>query len=284
MRHITQVLALAAVTTALAPGLHAASFPTITCAPDATLECTSSNGAWGVVTATVTDADGDALLAVWTINGNPVLTNVVASGVTTNGVALSITNQFGLGTNDVSIGVTDDGTNVFTCSTTIVVVDTTPPVIEVVAANPSVLWPPNHKMRPVDVRVRAYDTCGPVRWRIVDISSNEPVDGLGDGSTSPDWAIVAPHKAMVRAERAGPGNGRIYTLIVRAWDAAGNSTRGSVKVYVPHDRGHGQTYCDPSDWDDDNDDGSYNNGGGGQGKGKGKAKGQSNGKGKGKHK
>jgi hypothetical protein len=258
------------------PGVQAASLPTITCSTNGVLECSSTNGALALIQSTVTDADGDALMVVWTVNGHPVLTNVVASGITTNGVTLSLTNQFGHGTNDVSVGVTDDGTNVVMCSTTVVVVDTTPPVIELVTATPNLLWPPNHKMKTIQVRVKASDLCGPVRWRITDINSNEAIDGRGDGHTSPDWSITGPHKALVRAERAGPGNGRVYTLQVRAWDDSENSTNGLVKVYVPHDQGHGRVYTDPADWEDDDDHGA--------GKGKDKGKGNGNGKAKGKAK
>lgn len=268
-KQMIQVLGLAA--TMIAPGAWAASPPTITCSPDVIAECTSSNGAPTVVQSTVTDADGDALMVVWAVNGQPILTNVVASGITTNGVTLSLTNQFDFGTNDVSVGVTDDGTNVVICSTTVVVVDTTPPVIEMVTATPNTLWPPNHKMKTITVRVSAYDLCGPVTWQITSIESNESVDGRGDGHTSPDWLITRPHQAKVRAERAGPGNGRVYTLHVRVFDEAGNSADGNVKVSVPHDRGRGG-YHDKHDFEDDD------------GPGSAKGKGKSNGKGKGKGK
>jgi hypothetical protein len=257
-----------------APGAMAASLPTITCSADATLECTSTNGARGVVQTTVADADGDALMVVWLVNGHSVLTNVVAAGITTNGVTLSLTNQFGMGTNDVSVGVSDDGTNVVSCASTVVVEDTTPPTIESVMATPNLIWPPNHKMKTVQVRVKATDVCGPVQWRITSIESNEAVDGRGDGNTAPDWLITGPHKAQVRAERAGPGNGRVYTLHVSAWDMSMNATNGSVKVYVPHDRGNGRKFYDPLDSEDD--DTTVEGPGKGKGKGKGKDKDKGN--------
>jgi hypothetical protein len=266
MRRILQFLTLVTCLV-LVPGVQAAS-PTIICSPGGTLECTSSNGAWGVVDVTVSDADGDALMVIWAVNGSPALTNVVGSGITTNAVVLSLTNLFDHGTNDVSVGVTDDGTNVVMCSTIIVVVDTTPPVIESVTATPNQLWPPNHKMKTVQVRVVATDACGPVRWSITDVESNEAIDGLGDGHTSPDWSITAFNRAQVRAERAGPGNGRVYTLHVRAWDDSENSTNGLVRVFVPHDRGKGRAYFDPADFEDDPAAKP------GKGKAKGKAKGK----------
>jgi hypothetical protein len=148
------------------------------------------------------------------------------------------------------VGVTDDGTNVFMCSSTIIVQDTTPPLIRSIVATPNLLWPPNHKLRPILVVVRATDACGPVRWHIADVTSNEAVDALGDGHTSPDWIIDGPHKAILRAERSGQGSGRVYTLNIEVADALNNSTNGTVRVFVPHDRGHGNVWHDIDDDDD----------------------------------
>jgi len=218
----------------------AATPPTIVCSGDQTLECTSTNGASGVVSVMVQDADGDGLMVVWAINGEPAATNVLAAGTTTNVITFSLTNGFAAGTNDVSVGVTDDGTNVVMCSSTVVVADTTPPTIRSIVATPNLLWPPNHKMRSIQVAVRADDACGPVQWRITEIPSNEAVDGPGDGHSSPDWLIKAPHRALVRAERSGNGFGRIYTLQIEVSDMSQNTTTGTVTVVVPHDRGRGR--------------------------------------------
>jgi hypothetical protein len=259
-----------------AASTHAATPPTITCSGDQVLECTSTNGALGVVSATVQDADGDGLMVIWAINGHAAETNILAAGDTTNAITLSLTNSFAVGTNDVSVGVTDDGTNVVMCSSTVVVQDTTPPQIRSIVASPNVLWPPNHKMRPIAVVVRADDACGPVSWHITQITSNEPEDGLGDGNTSPDSVITGPHKALLRAERSGKGSGRIYTLDIEVSDQALNTTNGSVRVTVPHDRGHGSRWNDDEDDDDHNDSGDDR--GRGNGKGNGKDKGKKHGK------
>ena len=230
------------------PGAFAAS-PTVACSGDQVLECTSTNGAVGAVAATVQDSDGDGLIVIWTINGNTALTNVLAAGTTSNAVTLTVTSTFATGTNEVRLDVTDDGTNFVTCSSIVIVQDTTPPLIRSIVAAPNLLWPPNHKMRLVNVAVRASDACGPVRWRITDITSNEAVDGAGDGHTSPDWLIPRPHAAMLRAERSGPGSGRIYTINVEVSDLANNTTNGTVQVRVPHDRGN-RIYRDPHDGED----------------------------------
>jgi hypothetical protein len=222
----------------------AASPPTLVCPESLRLECTSARGATGVVSVTVQDLDGDALYILWGINGDFALTNLLASGGTTNPITLSLTNRFPIGTNEVTLGVTDDGTNIVMCSAEVVVQDTTPPAIRSMVATPNLLWPPNHKMRAVRVVVRASDVCGPVRWRITEITSNEPEDDLGDGTTSPDWVICGPRKALLRAERSGQGTGRSYTINVEVRDAAQNTTNGTVQVVVPHDRGRGKVWCD----------------------------------------
>jgi hypothetical protein len=253
----------------LAAPLGWAATPLIVCPPASTLEC--SNAAATVVETMVSDADGDALMVVWMVNGQSVLTNVVEAGVTTNGVTLSLSYPFTLGTNEVLVGVTDDGTNVVSCSTLITVADTTPPVIDLVAVTPNSLWPPNHKFRDIRVRVEAHDDCGgPVSWQIMSVESNEPVDGRGDGNTAPDW-LIEGNKVKVRSERSGSGIGRVYTIHVQASDGSTNAAVSSVKVYVAHDRGHGKPYHDPADDEDD----------GPPGKGKGKDKGNGNGNGKG---
>jgi len=111
-------------------------------------------------------------------------------------------------------------------------------VISSVSANPSTLWPPNHKMVPVSMSVAVTDICdaAPV-CRIISVSSNEPVNGLGDGDTSPDWEITGNLAVNLRAERSGKGNGRVYTNTVACTDASGNSSTKTVAVTVPHDQG-----------------------------------------------
>jgi len=117
----------------------------------------------------------------------------------------------------------------------VTVVDTTPPVIGAVSADPNVLWPPNHKMIAVKVHAVVTDTCGPATWKIIGVSSNEAVDARGSGHTSPDWKITGDHTLTLRAERSGTGSGRVYTITIQATDASGNIAQKTVTVSVPHD-------------------------------------------------
>ena len=125
--------------------------------------------------------------------------------------------------------------------------DVQAPTITSVSASPNVLWPPNHKMQTVTLHWGAVDNCGSPMCAISSISSNEPVNGRGDGNTSPDWVITSNSTAdLLRAERSGNGTGRIYTITVSCLDAAGNKTVATTTVLVPHDQGK-NLKCPPDD-------------------------------------
>jgi hypothetical protein len=111
-----------------------------------------------------------------------------------------------------------------------------PPTIDNASVTPSLLWPPNHKMVPVVVTVEASDETEPPTCGITEITSNEPVNGSGDGNTAPDWLVTGPLTAQLRAERAGGGGGRIYTLTVECVDLADNAITTQVAVTVPHSK------------------------------------------------
>ncbi len=116
----------------------------------------------------------------------------------------------------------------------ITVQDTTPPSITDLAADPSMLWPPNHKMRDVFIQYTAADNCSEVT-NVLTVESNEPVNGIGDGNTAPDWIIVDDQNVQLRAERSGLGNDRIYTITITSTDDCGNSSSANTTVVVPHD-------------------------------------------------
>jgi cysteine-rich repeat protein len=68
---------------------------------------------------------------------------------------------------------------------------------------------------------------------ITSITSNEPIDGTGDGHTNGDTVIVDATTFELRAERDGHGGGRSYR--VNFIDAHGES--GACTFVVPHDLG-----------------------------------------------
>ena len=90
-------------------------------------------------------------------------------------------------------------------------------------------------MRPVTVAANAVDTCDPApACQIVSVESNEPIDGLGDGDTAPDWEITGDMSVSLRSERSGTGDGREYTITVQCTGASGNTNAADTIVFVPH--------------------------------------------------
>jgi hypothetical protein len=177
------------------------------------------------------------MTVLWTLDGTAIQTNLVPSLSPGTAVNVPLSGSFSLGTNILAIGVTD-GTNVASCTSSVTVADTTPPVITNVVASPSVLWPPDHQMVRVNVRASVGDSCGPVAWRIVAVRSSEPANGRGDGNTSVDWKVTGEHTLLLRAERSGDGSGRVYYVTVQATDASGNASQTqTVTVTVPKSQG-----------------------------------------------
>jgi rhamnogalacturonan endolyase len=144
---------------------------------------------------------------------------------------------FPIGTTMVTASATDAFGNVVNGSFTITVQDTIAPTIYSLVVSPTELWPANHKMVNVTVTPVVSDAGdnAPVT-RILSVTSNEPVNGTGDGNTEPDWLITGDLTLQLRAERAGNNSSRIYTITVQTRDAAGNATTRTITVRVPHDR------------------------------------------------
>jgi hypothetical protein len=110
-----------------------------------------------------------------------------------------------------------------------------PPACGLARPRPSLLWPLNHKLVPVFITgVADPDDCH-VRLTVTAVTQDEPVNGPGDGDTSPD-AVIAGPLVLLRAERAGTGAGRVYRVTFIAEDASGATCTGSVIVCVPRDR------------------------------------------------
>lgn len=92
------------------------------------------------------------------------------------------------------------------------------------------LWPPNHDWASIDIALAA-GVDGSVT--ALEVTSDEAVNALGDGSTPLD-ARVMGGVVQVRAERAGDGDGRVYAIRYRV---EGRECEGSVFVRVPLEEG-----------------------------------------------
>lgn len=112
------------------------------------------------------------------------------------------------------------------------------------AASQGVIWPPNHSMV-AETIIGVTDPYGlPTTIAITGIQQDEPVETNGSGNTEPDGSGIGTSTAYVRAERAGPGTGRIYFISFSATDSTGGQCTGMVQVYVPHDQGQGYVPTD----------------------------------------
>jgi hypothetical protein len=156
---------------------------------------------------------------------------VAVGGTRSDSQALNA--PYPVGTTTITWTAMDAHGNSATATQTVTVTDGQPPTITNLSASPASLWPPNHTMQNVTVSYDASDNCGGVTCVISSVASNEPVNGTGDGDTAPDWLIVDPHHVQLRAERAGGGNGRTYTITVVCTDGSGSATTKAVTVNVP---------------------------------------------------
>jgi len=139
---------------------------------------------------------------------------------------------FVLGTTTVNCSSTDAHGNTAHGSFTVTVKDTTPPTITSVTPTPSNIWPDNHQMVNVTVAVVATDNCdtAPVS-HILSVTSNQPINGPGDGNTNPDYVITGPLTLQLRAERTA-NQDRTYTITIVTTDFSGNTATATTTVTV----------------------------------------------------
>ena len=125
-----------------------------------------------------------------------------------------------------------------------------PPVCSALVASPNSLWPPNHKLRLVTVTGGSDPEGGAVTTTITGVTQDEPVNGLGDGDTSPDAVLwPASNQVRLRAERSGTGDGRVYRISVTVEDELGLTCESTVRVAVPHDQDHAPVDSAPPSFD-----------------------------------
>jgi hypothetical protein len=110
-----------------------------------------------------------------------------------------------------------------------------PPMCELASADISILWPPTHKMIEVEITGLSDPNNDLITTTIIGVTQDEPTNFIGDGDSSPD-AVIQEDTVLLRAERSGNGNGRVYLIVFVASDSIGGICEGSVLVTVPSDR------------------------------------------------
>lgn len=139
------------------------------------------------------------------------------------------------GATTLSYFAVDNAGNQEAAKTLTVRIDETAPSFTGLPAPGCRLWPPDHRLVQVASATAADDGAG-VAGLTLAATSNEPDAGTGDGDIAPD-VIVTGGVVQLRAERAGNGAGRVYTVTARASDQAGNVATVTRTCLVPHDHG-----------------------------------------------
>lgn len=177
------------------------------------------------------DPDLDSLTYSWSQTGGPIVSltgpntptpTFTAPNVSPGGAVLTFTlvvndGQGGSGADTVQVVVQDVND---------------PPVCTLAQPSVAVLWPPNHMLVEVSIKGVTDPNNNTITISYPRVTQDEPINGLGDGDTSPD-ATVSGSTILLRAERAGSGNGRVYAVQFQATDSDGASCTGIVKVSVP---------------------------------------------------
>lgn len=223
--------------------------PTLTLTPE---DDDNPIGTSHTVTATLLTGpfpmDGENIL--FTVTGaNPISGSAVTNS---SGVATFTYTGTNPGVDTITAVFDEDGDGVRDANETIVDTATkewinAPPDCSDVVLDVTTLWPPNHNLRKITASGATDPDIGGTVTLVIDgITQDEPVNGRGDGNTAPDAFLTSPvsASAKVRAERQGPGDGRVYRVHFTATDQFGAICSGTARVGVPHDRGRGRVPID----------------------------------------
>lgn len=182
------------------------------------------------------DADSDTLA--------PSLLTQPANGTATlnaDGTVTYTPNAHFAGTDSFTYADSDGYAESNVATVTVDVVDH-PPVCSA-APSTTTLWPPNHKLVEITLSGATDSDVGDsVTTQVIGVTQDEALTGGGSGSTAFDAKLASdPASVWLRSERAGTGDGRVYTIAYTATDSYGQMCAGTTNVSVPHDQAHAAT-------------------------------------------
>jgi hypothetical protein len=202
--------------------------PTAVAGEDQSVECTSVTGAEFTLDGDASsDADENLRLVSWRA-GSRAGPEVGSETEIALALGVGESESYVLRVMDAFAQTDED-------STSVEVVDRTAPVIESLVATPDRLWPPDHRLQPIELSIEVSDVCDASPTCVVtEVESDEEQLGEGSGHTANDWVISGGLGLSLRAERQGKADGRVYTVTVECSDATGNTETATVKVNAPH--------------------------------------------------
>jgi hypothetical protein len=194
----------------------------------ATLSPTPSASQWNntnvLVTLNATDNPGGSGVndITYSLSGAQTGSNVMPG----NTASVPISTE---GVTTLNYFSTDNAGNQESEKSVTVRIDKTPPTL-LCSATPATLWPPNHKLVPVNLSVTVLDSLsGPGAFVLKSVTSNgnaaQEIEGFTVGTSSTS--------GLLRADK-----GAVYTFVYTGTDLAGNQGSCTVNVTVPHDQGN----------------------------------------------
>jgi uncharacterized repeat protein (TIGR01451 family) len=164
-----------------------------------------------------------------------------AVGVTDNCPGVTVTSShasgstFPVGTTIVNVIAKDAAGNQSACSFSVTVKDTQAPILT--SSVPLSVWssPYEHIMVSAGLSANVTDNCAgnlPTQVSVYGDEDDLSTTG-GDGNHSPDAKDIALDTLRLRRERKGNGDGRVYLMVTKATDAAGNLGFTCTTIVVP---------------------------------------------------
>jgi len=114
------------------------------------------------------------------------------------------------------------------------------PICSAARPNPAELWPPNGAFLAVSIIGLTDPDGNPLTTTITGITQDEPEVGTCVAAATG----LNTATAMLRADRDGAGDGRVYHVSFTASDGKGGQCGGTVNVCVPHDQRPGHVCGD----------------------------------------